>query len=425
MQVARDLSGFTLTEADHLRKAIGKKDAKKMAEMRDKFVSGAVSHSGMARASADYLFTQIEQFASYSFNKSHAVEYSLISYQCMWLKQYYPAEFYAACLSILDEEKLPGLVKDAQKHDIVVLPPDINHSSQRFEIGFDAKREKTVLYTPFNRVKGISDNTANYIMLARDSGPFTGYANFLARVNKSKVNRRHQEALTLVGAFASVEPTQLDPLHPDRLKDQITLMPGLITESVKADRVIKLDKFEQGKLVEIIEETKGCEKCSLKGSIHPTPRLGRKPRFMVIFDAPHKGEEKKGKFMEGDGSKYLKAALTEAGLSIGDAYFTSVVKACKTEKQLTNEQIIGCSGYLDREIELLKPPVILALGSNAIRHLVPDAKGNWQELAGKTVFSPKLDATVIMGFNPQIIYHNPDRQEQLNEIVKKVAETIS
>ena len=266
MQVARDLSGFTLTEADHLRKAIGKKDAKKMAEMRDKFVDGALSYSGMAKASADYLFTQIEQFASYSFNKSHAVEYSLISYQCMWLKQYYPAEFYAACLSILDEDKLPGLVKDAMLHDIVVLPPDINHSSQRFEIGFDTKREKTVLYTPFNRIKGLSENTSNYILAARNSGPFAGFADFLARVNKSKVNKRHQEALTLVGAFASVEPTQLDPLHPDRLKDQITLMPGLVVEIVKADRVIKLDKFEQGKLIEIINDTKSCEKCSLKGA---------------------------------------------------------------------------------------------------------------------------------------------------------------
>ena len=425
MQVARDLSGFTLTEADHLRKAIGKKDAKKMAEMRDKFVDGALSHSGMAKASADYLFTQIEQFASYSFNKSHAVEYSLISYQCMWLKQYYPAEFYAACLSILDEDKLPGLVKDAMLHNIVVLPPDINHSSQRFEIGFDTKREKTVLYTPFNRIKGLSENTSNYILAARNSGPFAGFADFFARVNKSKVNKRHQEALTLVGAFASVEPTQLDPLHPDRLKDQITLMPGLVVEIVKADRVIKLDKFEQGKLIEIINDTKSCEKCSLKGAAHPTPRLGRKPRFMVIFDAPHKGEEKKGKFMEGDGSKYLKAALTEAGLGIGDAYFTSVVKACKTEKQLTNEQINGCSSYLDREIELLKPPVILALGSTAIRHLVPDAKGNWQELAGKSVFSTKLDATIIMGFNPMMIFHDPDRQDQLNDIVRKVADAVS
>ncbi len=74
---------------------------------------------------------------------------------------------------------------------------------------------------------------------------------------------------------------------------------------------------------------------------------------------------------------------------------------------------------------MLKPPVILALGSTAIRHLVPDAKGNWQELAGKSVFSAKLDATIIMGFNPQMIYHDPDRQDQLNDIVRKVADAVS
>lgn len=425
MQVARDLSGFTLTEADHLRKAIGKKDAKKMGEMREKFVEGAVSHSGMSRPAAEYLFSQIEMFASYSFNKSHAVEYSLISYQCMWLKQYYPAEFYAACLSVLDEEKLPGLVKDALQHNVLLLPPDINYSSQRFEIGYDTKREKTVLYTPFNRVKGISENTANYILAARSAGPFTSYADFLARVNKSKVNVRHQGALKTVGAFASVEPGELDPLHPDRLKDQTVLLPGLIIEAVKADRTIKLDKFQQAKLVEIVNEVKACEKCSLKGSPHPTPRLGRKPKFMVVFDAPHKGEEKAGKFMEGQGAAYVKSALAEAGMSVGDGYFTSLVKACKSEKQLTNEQINGCSDYLNREIELMKPPVILALGTTAIRHLVPDAKGNWQELAGKSVFSAKLDATIVFGFNPQIIYHNPDQQEALNDILKKVADIVS
>lgn len=424
MQVARDLCAFTLAEADHLRKAIGKKDPKKMAEMRDKFVEGAVTHSGMGRPNAEYLWEQIANFASYSFNKSHAVEYSLISYQCMWLKVYYPAEFYAACLSILDEDKLPGLIKDAQAHDLLVLPPDINHSSQRFEIGFDTAREKTVLYTPFNRVKGISENTANYILAARGAGPFASFADFFARVNKSKVNKRHQEALTLVGAFAAVEPTQLPALHADRLKDQMQLMPGLIIEAPKADRKIVLDKFGQVKLVELVREVHDCTGCSLKGTDHPTPRLGRSPRFMVISDAPTKGEAKKGKHMEGDSAKYVRAALTEAGLGIGDAYFTSVVKACKSDKQLTNEQINGCSNFLNREIELLKPPVIVALGASAIRHLVPDAKGNWQELAGKTVFSTKLDATIVMGFTPGMIYHSADRQDDLNEIFKKVAEIV-
>jgi len=426
MRLARDLAGFTMAGADHLRKAMGKKDPEMMAKQREKWVEGCKSHSGMSENAASLLFDKIEAFAGYAFNKSHSVEYSIISFWAMWLKVRYPAEFYAASMSIAKEERLPQLVKDAQEHNIFVVPPDINKSGEYFEIGYDAQRQQNVLITPFGRIKGVSNNSANAIFAAREKkgGPFTSKDDFLEHVNKTKCNKRIQANLDAVGAFAEIE-NQTPARHPDRLKDQMQLMPGLIVESIKADRKIDSGKFTKAKVIQLVQETRQCENCSLKGSVHPTPKMGSKPKFMVVTDHPNFSEEKDGQMMSGVASDYMKAALKEHGLSVKDGYFTSLVKAPKSEKQLTNEQINGCKDYLMREIEILKPPVIFAAGGNAIRTLVPGIKGGFAELCGQVHFMADYDASVVFGINPQMIYMDPGKQEMLNEAMGKVAEMVS
>ena len=120
-----------------------------------KIKSLKVNNDGMGLAEASELFDKIESFAGYGFNKSHAVEYTVISVWTMWLRVNYPAEYFAACMSIVAEDKLPGLVKDAREVGIEVLPPDVNLSSDKFEIP-----DPTHLLAPFSSVKGISENTA-------------------------------------------------------------------------------------------------------------------------------------------------------------------------------------------------------------------------------------------------------------------------
>lgn len=425
MQVARDLAGFSMTEADHLRKAMGKKDKDKMADMRDKWVDGCFKTSELEADQAELLFDKIEKFAGYGFNKSHAVEYSIISYWSMWLKTHYAPEFYAASLSVAKEEKLPQIVDDAQKSNVFVIPPNINESGMDFLIGYDAKREQTILYTPFNRLKGLSDNTTRAILAARDGrGKFTSKEDFLLSVNKTKCNKRHQDVLDRTGAFSEIEPGQIPARHPDRLKDQMELMPGLITESIKADRDIVVSKAIKMQVVALMEEVRGCGNCSLKGGVHPITTLGKKPKFFVVTDSPNWSEEQGGKMMVGKASKNLKSAISTAGLGAGNGYYTSLVKSPKSEKQLTNEQINGCSGYLSREIEILKPAVIVALGSATIRYFVPDAKGGIMDLTGKVVFVPELDASVVFGINPMMVCFDPGKQNDLDETFEKVRELL-
>jgi DNA polymerase-3 subunit alpha len=428
MQVSRDLAGYTMAEADGLRKIMGKKDPVKMAEQRDKFVSGCVSKSGLEHRVADELFTQIEKFAGYAFNKSHSVAYTLISYMTMWLKVYHPEAFFAACLTILGDEKLQGLTKDAQEHGINIAPPDINASSDRFEPGYDKARGQKILYAPFQSIKGLSEAGAKAILEAKAAHgkPFASRPEFLALVNKRVVNVRIQSALEKVGAFASIEPGTLDPRHPDRLRDQKELMPGIVLSNVKASREIEVDAKVARELAAISADCASCSGCPMSGYIHPSPSCGKKPKMMVITDMPNWKEEERQVMGAGDGGKILKAALEANGFKMGDIYLTSLVKARKPkDMEFENSMINGCSDFLKREIELLNPPVIVALGSKTIRHLMPEVKGGWEELCGKSHYLPAHDTTIVCGMNPMMVYFDESKQRVLNEVFEQVAEIFA
>ena len=381
---------------------------------------------GLTPAQADELFERIEQFASYSFNKSHSVAYTLISYMTMWIKTYHPEAFFAACLGVLPEERLPGLAKDALEHDINIVPPSINKSSDRYEIGYDHRRGQKVLYAPFQSIKGLSETGSKAIIEARKTAPFGSKADFIARVNRRACNVRVQESLDKVGAFAEIEPSQPDARHPDRLRDQKELLPGIVVNNVKAERVIIVDPYVAGELVKIVDETCACTACPLGGLPHPNPSLGKKPRMMLITDMPTWKEEEKGMFGVGDTAGYVKEAMKEHGFAMKDVYMTSLIKARKPkEMDLENSMINGCSAYLRREIELLKPPVIVALGTKTIRHLCPEVKGGWEELVGKSHYDPKMDCTIVFGLNPAQIAFDGSKQALLDAVFAQAAEIFA
>lgn len=398
----------------------------------------------MSREDAALLWDKIEHFASYSFNKSHSVEYSIISYWAMWLKVRYPHEFYAASMTVADDdEKLTSLVLDARARKIEVLPPDINHSTARIEIDSEGR-----LYAPFQAVKGISTNVADNIMkvrkaliegvltedeeygyLPRPSGHFESSAEFELYVSTlklgAKINKTHRDKLKRVGAFAVIDKEPIPARHPDRLKDQVELMPGFSVDAVKADRGVNDDKLIQIKIVRMVEDMRTCEGCSLKGGVHVMPRLGKTPKFMCVFDAPTFKEEAKQKMLEGDNADIIKAALAEAGLSVNDGYYTSLVKSPKNDKMLSNEQINGCSQYLMKEIELLRPPVIVTLGAASTRFFAPGIKGGSTELAGKVIFRSDLDASVVFGINPGQVIFDHSKAKHLVDCFKQVADIVS
>ncbi len=414
MQLARDLAGFTLAGADHLRKAMGKKDKEKMAEQRDKWVAGCKAHSGIDEAWSNALFDKIELFAGYAFNRSHSVEYAIISYWTMWLKVYYPHAFYAAALEVFKEDKLQGLVLDAAKRGIEILPPDINQSTSEF------RRFGDHLMAPLNRVKGVGEPTERAILEAREKlgGSFKTVDDLINNVEKRKCNVRHRAILEEVGAFASIIPGSLPPRHPDRVKRQLELLPGLIATNVRAERTIVLDAHVKEKLTELYMELRE------EGAI-VLPRFGKKPKIAIVLEAPTFYDEKAGKLMETDSSDFIKEALKACGLSLADCYVTTYLKRPKAGKTPTNDEILFAKPFFEREMELLKPPVILALGSFVARELSPDERGSIMDLNGKIVYDKDRDASLVLAISPGQIFHDPAKQTLLNEAVARAAELFS
>jgi DNA polymerase-3 subunit alpha len=382
-----------------------------------KIKSIKILNDGMQPPNAEALFDKIASFGSYAFNKSHSVEYSLISYWSMYIKTCYPAEFYAASMTIQeDDDRLAQLVMDAQNAGIKVLPPDINDSSAQIEI-----RGELELLAPFQAIKGISENTANAIVELRKhaGGKFTKKEDWSGEVQKTvlgkaKINTGVIGKLDKLGAFASVIGG-LPPSHVSRLKDRLELMPGFTVEAVKATRGISDDRAIKLKLVTEFGKFRECEACSLKGGVHVMPIMGKTPKFMVVFDSPNKDEESAKRMMMGDSADVVRAALKDAGISPDDGYYTTLVKSPKSGKMLSNEQINGCSQYLQKEIEILKPPVILVMGGNTLRFFQPSLKGNVADYAGKVIFDPKLDASIVVGLNPMQVYFDASKAKLIGD----------
>jgi len=207
MQAAQTLSGYSLGEADMLRRAMGKKIKAEMDAQRARFVDGAVERD-IPRAKADEIFDLLAKFADYGFNKSHAAAYALISYQTAYLKANYPVEFLAASMTLdkANTDKLSEFRNEAQRLGLIVEPPSVNLSGVDFEVNA-AKR--SIRYA-LSAVKGAGEGQVEAIVRARGDRRFASLGDFAARVNPREVNRKVLESLAAAGAF--------DELEPDRAK---------------------------------------------------------------------------------------------------------------------------------------------------------------------------------------------------------------
>ncbi len=200
MQIASELAGFTMGEADVLRKAMGKKRPEIMAEQRAKFLAGAKAR-GVPEKVAGKVFDLMERFAGYGFNKSHAAAYALVAYQTAYLKANYPVEFMAALLTseMTNTDKIVIHIEECRAMGIEVLPPDVNLSGFRFGVSGGTIR------FGLGAIKNVGEKAIDSILSARSQGgPFASLADFCRRVDTQLVNRRVIESLIKAGAFDSL-----------------------------------------------------------------------------------------------------------------------------------------------------------------------------------------------------------------------------
>ncbi len=203
MQIAQVLAGYSLGEADLLRRAMGKKKAEGMAEQRAVFLAGA-KHNSVDAELAENIFDLMEKFAGYGFNKSHSVAYALLAYQTAWLKAHHPAAFMAAVLSadMQHTDKVVTLIDECRDLGLEVRPPDVNTGSYQFSVSEAGQ----VIYG-LGAIKGLGQGPVEAIIAARDAGgPFRDLFDFCARVDPRRLNKRVLEALVRAGAMDALGP---------------------------------------------------------------------------------------------------------------------------------------------------------------------------------------------------------------------------
>ena len=196
MQIAQVLSGYSLGEADLLRRAMGKKIKAEMDQQSARFVDGAMKN-GVSKPQANNIFELLAKFANYGFNKSHAAAYAIVSYQTAYMKAHYPVEFLAASMTLdmANTEKLVDFRQDAGRLGIEVVPPSVQTSFRQFETG------ENRIYYSLAALKGVGEAAVDHIVAARGDKPFASLEDFCLRIDPKQINRRVFESLIAAGAF--------------------------------------------------------------------------------------------------------------------------------------------------------------------------------------------------------------------------------
>jgi len=250
MEIAQKIAKFDLSEADDLRKAMGKKLPKVMEEQREKFVRGA-TENGYSEDFSRELFEDISFFAGYGFNKSHSVPYALIAYQTAYLKTHYPEEYLAACLTSAkrDKDRTAVLLSECRDLKLSISVPDINKSEMDFAVA-----DENIIFG-LSAVRNVGDVTAEKIINERKSGDYISIENFIERTDSRAVNKRSLEALAQGGAFDSFGFSRKSiiesiPLLQDKVKSnksQISNQSTLFETKVKHLDSIELSTIEWDK----------------------------------------------------------------------------------------------------------------------------------------------------------------------------------
>ncbi|MCF6434575.1 DNA polymerase III subunit alpha [Pseudoalteromonas sp. MMG022] len=238
MQIAQVLAGYTLGGADMLRRAMGKKKPEEMAKQRSTFEEGAIAN-GVDGELAMKIFDLVEKFAGYGFNKSHSAAYALVSYQTLWMKTHYPAEFMAAVMSadMDNTDKIVTLVDECENMKLTLLPPDVNAGVYKFTVN----RQGEIVYG-IGAIKGVGEGPVEAILEAREQGgEFKDLFDFCARVDLKRLNKRVVEKLIYAGALDKLGPEKTQP-------GRATLLASLTGAMKSAEQHHKAESLGQSDL---------------------------------------------------------------------------------------------------------------------------------------------------------------------------------
>jgi DNA polymerase-3 subunit alpha len=398
MRVFADLAGFTWAEADKMRKIIGKKlgDAA-FEEHRQHFVQGCLK-KGVSEAVSGPLFDQMKEFAAYSFNKSHAVAYTIISFWSMWFKVNFPGFFLAAYMSCVhdDDGKIVG-VRESRRLNVPLVKPDINVSSDRFVYDHEENR----IFFPLSAIKGVGSKAVSAILKARretECGVFLSLDDMLERLpDKRAVNIGVVDKLTRAGAFESLGLIEADAEVRERntaeLLPVFEAIPRIILKRESALNVEQLDRIK----AEIVAYAEGVKRTPL------LPSHGSRPVVMVV-NSQVKGEAVPGTHR---GVLPIFAKLKAAGIGKHDLYYTTICKFSLEKPSVIPKDLHVVSiDWLRQEIAAVKPKLIYCCTNDAVSLFQSGAK--LTKLYGCIKYDRSFESYVLFGPSPQYAGFRPE-----------------
>ena len=278
MQIAQELAGFSLGQADLLRRAMGKKKPEEMAKVREQFRDGALANN-ISEELAEDIFDLMEKFAGYAFNKSHSATYALISYQTAWLKAHYPAQFLAANLSaeMHNVDRVVVLVDEVNRLGLNLKSPSINRSSYRF-----TTLDGDIVYG-LGALRGVGESAVESIERERnESGVFKSLVDFCNRVDSKKVNKRVIEALIMAGAMDSFVESPAD------LNDKRGILLGGLTFAMRgAEQSLRNEEAGISDLFGDVTSSNEKQINSISDSISNKERLAGEKEVLGLFLTGH------------------------------------------------------------------------------------------------------------------------------------------
>lgn len=361
MGIASELAGYTMAEADILRKAMSKKEKNLLEEQKKIFVAKAVE-KGVEKEKAISIFETMAPFVEYAFNKSHSTAYALIAYQTAYLKAHYPIEFLTALLSSVkeDKDKVALYIYEAKKCQIEVALPDINKSQEDFSIERDSIR------FGLSAIRNVGSSVVDEIISARKSKPFKTFVDFLKRVDLSRVNKKAVESLIKAGAFDSLGykrkellnsyPVFLERVQKQRKeqeKGQMSLFNKGEVEDIK-ERIDEIGEFERSELLSMEKEMLG-----VYVSSHPLTGFEKIISFHVSHSSSALEETVDGEeVIVGGIISSLKTSFTKKGDVMANLVLEDFEGSCSiivfpavlasNREKIVEERIVFLKGRVDR-----------------------------------------------------------------------------
>lgn len=441
MDVIHKVAGLPYSTADKVRKIIGKKrDRSEFEQYKKIFLDGCANTKIFSRKEATDFWEGLQEWARYGFNLSHATEYALLGYWCGWLKKYFPTEFICASLTYGAQQKKSELVEEAYRLGLILVLPKVGLSDP---LRWVAKENR--LYIPFIEVKGIGEKRAFEAAQTNEAG-IQKFFNKSKEQTTTKHKGKFGELLNEIGAYDAEDKAQITDKVKSYFDFRVVTNPKQNYEklyhlfgSIRLDQLDPILAGEQKPLRKLAErklvirskrflghrDLLSCTSCELhKECSHPVPPSPGNYGIMIIGEAPGRDEDLEGEGFVGAAGKLLWKTLRKYRLSRELFHITNINKCWPSESRKPNkEQIKECSRYIEREIKLIRPRIILAFGNTCLTFFTGKTSGI-TDISGSTTWNEKYGCWIAWSLHPAAVLHNPDNETYYREGIKNFSRLI-